>query len=246
MKIEEKEESLFNTFIMRQVEKMAAERSGRRSRPFVPVITVSIQPGSGGRVMAQRLAERFNFQFYNREIIQEVAKSIKIDPAVVEKIEKERLSGVEDLIASFVRDRYIWPGMYLEHLESIVQTIGEAGNAVIVGRGANFFLQPDQRFSVRVVAPLERRIHNVMKAFGASEAVARKRVANRQERRAAFIKKSFNADVEDPLHYDLVINTAHIHIDEAVDLLGMFIAKRYGIGPKARSVGPDGVLTGHE
>lgn len=231
MKNQEKEESLFNTFIMRQVEKMAAERSGRLRKPYVPVITVSIQPGSGGRVMAQKLAERFNFEFYNREIIQEVAKSIKIDPAVVEKIEKERLSGVEDLIASFVRDHYIWPGMYLEHLESIVQTIGEAGKAVIVGRGANFFLQPDQRFSVRVVAPLKQRVRNVMKAFGASEAEAQRRVTNRQERRAAFIKKSFNADVEDPLHYDLVINTAHIGIEEAVDLLGMFIAKRYGIQP---------------
>ena len=225
------EESLFNQFVTEQIEKMTRARKQRLEgkKTFAPVITVSIQPGSGGRIIAERLAERLGFDFFNREIIQEVAESVKISPEVIEKIEKERLSGVEDLIASFVRDRYLWPGMYLEHLEKIVHAIGDTGKAVIVGRGANFILPSEKRFSIRILAPLDVRVKNIVAAYDVPEAAATSRIKNRQERRAAFIRKSFNADVEDPLHYDLVINTGDVHIDEAVDVVCMFMSRKYGI-----------------
>jgi cytidylate kinase len=223
------EESLFNQFVTEQVEKMALERSRRLSDTdtFSPVITVSIQPGSGGRIIAERIAKHLDFDFFNREIIQEVAKSVKISPEVIEKIEKERMFGVEDLVASFMLDNYLWPGMYLEHLESVVLAIGDLGKAVIVGRGANFVLPAEKRFSLRVVAPLEMRVQNIMDAYGVSEAKAKRRIKNRQERRKAFIKKSFNADVDNPLHYDLMINTGALSIDEAVDAVCTFFSKKY-------------------
>ena len=223
------EESLFHQFISEQIEKMTQERQQRHAdaKGYVPVVTVSIQPGSGGRMIAEQVAETLGFDFFNREIIHQVAESVKINPEIIEKMEKERLSGVEDLIASFVRDHYLWPGMYLEHLERIVLAIGETGRAVIVGRGANFILDPEKRFSVRIIAPLAVRVQNIVTAYGVSEAEARHRITNRQERRKAFIKKSFNVDVENPLHYDLILNTEAVQIDEAVDAICMFLKKKY-------------------
>ena len=231
MTLDKIEESLFNQFVTEQVEKMRLERNKRLKgkKSFAPVVTISIQPGSGGCFIADGIANQLEFDFFNREIIQEVAKSVKISPEVIEKIEKDRLSGVEDLIASFVPDRYLWPGMYLEHLERIVYAIGDSGKAVIVGRGANFILPPEKRFSLRVVAPLEIRVQNIMEAYGVSEQKAMKRIKNRQEKRKAFIKKSFNADVDDPLHYDLVVNTGTVSIDEAVEAVSLFISKKYGV-----------------
>ena len=231
MTLDKIEESLFNQFVTEQVEKMRLERNKRLKgkKSFAPVVTVSIQPGSGGCFIADGIANHLEFDFFYREIVQEVAKSVKISPEVIEKIEKDRLSGVEDLIASFVPDRYLWPGMYLEHLERIVYAIGDSGKAVIVGRGANFILPPEKRFSLRVVAPLEIRVQNIMEAYGVSEQKAMKRIKNRQEKRKAFIKKSFNADVEDPLHYDLVVNTGTVSIDEAVEAVSLFISKKYGV-----------------
>ncbi|UCH23993.1 MAG: cytidylate kinase family protein [Deltaproteobacteria bacterium] len=42
-----------------------------------------------------------------------------------------------------------------------VSTIGKHGRAIIGGRGANFILPSESRFSVRVVAPFEVRVENV-------------------------------------------------------------------------------------
>lgn len=225
------EESLFNQFVSEQIEKMSQERLQRHgdAKSYVPVVTVSIQPGSGGRLIAEQVAKTLGFDFFNREIIHQVAESVKINPEIIEKIEKERLSGVEDLIASFVRDHYLWPGMYLEHLERIVYAIGETGRAIIVGRGANFLLDPEKRFSVRIIAPLAVRVQNIVTAYGVSEAKARRRIKNRQEKREAFIRKSFNADVENPLHYDLILNTEAVQINEAVDAICIFLSKKYKI-----------------
>jgi cytidylate kinase len=105
----------------------------------------------------------------------------------------------------------------MEHLLKVVNTIADHGNAIIVGRGANFILPPDERFSVRVVAPLEIRIQNVVRAYKVPAEKARKRVIGRESRRSAFIRKSYNADIADPQNYDLTINTGRMRIESAVD-----------------------------
>jgi cytidylate kinase len=41
----------------------------------------------------------------------------------------------------------------------------------------------------------------------------------RQSKRKAFVRQSFHADISDPLHYDLVVNTGKISIEAAVDAI---------------------------
>ena len=226
------EESLFHKFIKEQLEKMKAAKTAanQEAKPYVPVITVSIEPGSGGSLVARHVADRLNFDFFNREIIKEIAESVHINPDVIENMEKERLSGVEDLIASCLRDRYLWPGMYLEHLEKVLYTLGEHGRTVIVGRGANFILPPEKRFSIRIAAPMALRVENIVNAFGVPAAKAKARIKSREENRAAFIKKSFHKDVKNPLHYDMVLNTGSLSIEDAVDLICLYLQNKYDLG----------------
>ena len=183
----------------------------------IPVITVSMQPGSGGSLIAEKVAARFGFDYFHRDIIKGIAKSAKIRATVIETLEKERLSGVEDFIASLYKDQYLYPGIYMEHLLKVVNTIANHGRAVIVGRGANFIIPPDERFSLRVVAPLEVRIQNVARAYKVPAETARKRVIGRESRRSAFVRKSYNADISDPENYDLTINTGRMNIEPAVE-----------------------------
>ena len=104
--------------------------------------------------------------------------------------------------------------------------IGKHGRAVIVGRGANFILPPDNRVRIRVVAPQITRIQNVAKNFKVSEDEAKRRVIRTESDRRAFIRKYFNADITDPINYDLIINTGTLSIDEAVDIIIAAVAKK--------------------
>ena len=182
-----------------------------------PVITVSSEPGSGGTVVAQGIAKRLGFDYFHRDIVEGIAKSAEIRKDVIDTIEKERLSGIEDFIASLIEDQYIYPGIYMEHLLKVIGTIAKHGSAVIVGRGANFILPPDERISVRVIAPLEVRIQNIAGWHKISAEKAKRRVIGRQSKRRAFVRQSFNAKITDPNNYDLTINTSALKIESAVE-----------------------------
>jgi len=225
------EESLFQNFIKEQLQRMRAARkhAGLDTKPYVPVVTISIDPGSGGCQVGKQVADRFEFDFLNREIIKEIADSVRINPDVIENIEKERLSGVEDLIASCLRDTYLWPGMYLEHLEKVLYALGEHGRTVVVGRAANFILPPEKRFSVRVTAPMEVRVENVAKIFSVPPAKAKSRIKGREENRAAFIKKTFHKDIRNPLYYDMVLNTEFMSLNDCTEMICQYLEHKYDL-----------------
>jgi cytidylate kinase len=210
------------TFIKDQIEKWK-----NQTRTHIPVITISSEPGSGGRVIARGLAKRLGIDLFDRNIVKEIAESARISGAVIETMEKDRLSGIKDFISSLVNDRYLWPGVYLDHLMKVVAAIASHGDAIIVGRGANFLIPAEDRLSIRVISPLDTRVNNVAKEFGVTREEAKRRVINRENRRSAFIRQSFNADVADPRNYDLVVNTQKLDMDASLGaVIGMVVGSK--------------------
>ena len=209
-------------FISDQVEKWK-----QQTKAHVPVITLSTEPGSGGRIVASRVAERLDLDLFDRDIIKGVAESVRLSDKVIQTIEKERLSGIKDFISVLVDDKYLYPGIYLQHLIKVVTVLSKHGHALIVGRGANFIIPPKERIAVRIVAPLIRRMENVARKYGVTEEEANRRILNREKRRAAFIRQSFKADVAKASNYDLVINTENMDINAAVGaIVGCVVGNR--------------------
>ncbi|MGD8887941.1 MAG: cytidylate kinase-like family protein [Desulfobacterales bacterium] len=185
----------------------------------VSIVTLSREPGSGGRIVATRLAEKLDIDIFHQEVINEIAKRADVSNKLVETLDERGLSTLEDWISSLVHERHLWPDRYMQHLMKVVGTIGKHGHAVIVGRGANFILPPEKRFSVRIVAPQTWRIKNVSRNFDISQEDAKRRVMRTESDRRAFIRKYFNADIADPTNYDLVINTATLNVDDAAEVI---------------------------
>jgi len=185
----------------------------------VSIVTVSRDPGSGGRIVAGKLADKLGIDIFHQEVINEIAKSADVSEKLLETLDERGLSILEDWISSLVYDRHLWPDEYLQHLMKVIGTIGKHGRAVIVGRGANFVLPPEKRFSVRIVAPQSWRIQNVSKEFDIPIEEAKRRVMRTESDRRAFIRKYFNADIADPTNYDLAINTATLNVDDAVNVI---------------------------
>ncbi|NQU14722.1 MAG: cytidylate kinase-like family protein [Desulfobacteraceae bacterium] len=209
-------ESLREEIVRKQVEKWEKsqiEEEGQR----LSVITVSVLPGSGGKVIAKQIADKLGFDLFDKAIIEVIAERAHISAATVEKAEKRRLSGFEDFFASIIDDHYLYPGAYLRHLIKVIQAISLYGRAVIVGRGASFILPPEERFSIRIIAPEDVRIQNIARAFDVPEEEAKGRILRREFRRSAFAKRSFHRDLEDPYHYDLIVNMAKTAPEEAVE-----------------------------
>lgn len=191
----------------------------RKKEAFLPIITVCMEPGSLGSLVAQGVAKRLEFDLLHRKLVDEMAKTGEVSAERLSEMEKSRRSGLQDLISSIVRKDYLHPEFYLECLNKVVDGIGRIGRAVIVGRGANFILPPEKRFAVRVVAPLEVRVKNIAKAYNTSTVEARERILNRESRRKDFVKESFGEDIADVIHYDLIISTGKLSVEAAVEAI---------------------------
>lgn len=187
-----------------------------KEKTAVPVITISRQFGSEGQLVAKRLTEDLNLDLFDRELIHEVAESAHMRTTVVETLDEKGISSLEDMISAVTNERHIWSYEYLHHLMRVIGTIGKHGRAVILGRGANFILPREEIFRVRIIAPLEMRLQNVVKELSISLEEAKQLSIKTDSDRKAFIRKYFNAEIEDPQYYDLVINMESISVDAAV------------------------------
>jgi cytidylate kinase len=182
----------------------------------ISVVTISRESGSWGTIVAKKLASELSFDLFHREVIQEMAESANISTRIIETLDEKRISVLEDSVAAMIRERHLWPDEFLRYLMKVVGTIGKHGRAVIVGRGAQFILAENETLKVRVIAPLSMRIQNVARALDISESEAQKRILKNDSDRRSFSRKYFYADVSDPMNYDLVINTARLTIEAAV------------------------------
>lgn len=181
-----------------------------------PVITLSRDPGSGGNVLGQQIADGLGFTLFHQEVIQKMAESSKVSTQLLETLDERGLSTLENWINSLVDRRHLWPDQYLRHLLKVIGTLGKHGRAVLIGRGANFLLPPENRFAIRVIANRDTRIANVAAEYALSMEEATRRILRTESNRKAFIRKYFNADIEEPVHYDLIINTGTLKMDTAV------------------------------
>ena len=151
-------------------------RPKRKHRPK-PIVTITRQPGSGGESIAKKLSAGLGFHLYDWELVEQIAKDKKISPGLVSTVDEHYRSEFEDWQAELEGEYGLSSRAYFASLKQVLLAIALPGNAVIVGRGSNFFFSPDRKIGLCFVAPLDLRIKNTMKELGVSEKAARKHIS---------------------------------------------------------------------
>lgn len=94
------------------------------------------------------------------------------------------------------------------------------GNVIIVGRGSQFLLQHAPRtLHVAVFAPLPQRIARVMSALRVDQRRARELIEQRDYEYAAYLRRYYGSDGQQPGLYHLLINTGLFSFEQAADLI---------------------------
>lgn len=190
-----------------------------------PVVTITREPGSGGESVAERLVSELGLDLYNWELIEQIAKDQKVSTQLVSRLEETMPNELEEYVDELLGADNLPSQAYVSSLKRVLLTIAIPGNAVIVGRGSNFFLPADRKIGLCFIAPLDLRIKNTMKELGLSEKDARKRISRLEAEHRRLVKKYFQADIRDLSQYHLVINTALVKPDAVVQMVKMMIRK---------------------
>lgn len=101
-----------------------------------------------------------------------------------------------------------------------VLALARRGGVLIRGWGATRLLRGlPCVLSVRVTAPMEKRVAEMMRRLGVPERIARREIDRNDAAHSRSILAIFAEDWRNPLHYDLVLNTGHLSVEACADIL---------------------------
>lgn len=181
------------------------------------VITLSRQAECGGEDIARVAAERGGLRIADRAILERIAEREGrpiADLAVFDEVLPDAIQAIISEWRSSVSQQ-----SYLRRLSHVLLLLEREDNIIIIGRGAAFILADPGTLHVRVVAPMPCRVARLMQRAGVSPSQAQRMLAQSDDARARFVRAAFDADIAEPTHYDLTINTAEMTIEEAADLI---------------------------
>jgi cytidylate kinase len=178
----------------------------------VPIITLSRELGSGGDDIAVAVAERLGLRLVGREVINRAARQAGVPEVALAEIDELGLLGVKPSAGAL--------RLYRETVARVIHELADAGDLLVVGRGGQIALagRPGV-LHVRVIAPRAQRVACVQARCNLPEEVAAARVDASDRARADYLRRHHNVRADDPTLYDLVLNTAHLSVATAVDLI---------------------------
>ncbi|SHJ78416.1 Cytidylate kinase [Malonomonas rubra DSM 5091] len=176
------------------------------------IITISREMGSGGIPIVHQVAEELGYKLVDGDAIKDVAAQYGLTDEHLLQADEKPPAFVEKL------DRQI--ELSTNRIQLIVLEEALKGNVIIYGRGGQDLLPGlNNVFRVRVIAPFEDRVERWAEREWIDPDLARSLVRKSDQQRAGFIKYYFDRDWEDPLNYDLVINTVRLSNETAVKLI---------------------------
>ena len=209
--------------VERQVREWQARRAARRNRDrlkiFHRAITITGEYGALSNRVGEVVAQQLGFRFYDREIIEMISEKAKVDSYLVEKVETDRQSYLQEIFETLLGNRTINDSGYLRRLTEVIGAIGHEGSSVIMGRAANIILGGDRALRIRCIAPSDLRIQRNSRRLCVPLAEAKQATKKEDQRRTRWVEDLLNVDPLDPAHYDLVISTGQFSVDQCAALV---------------------------
>jgi cytidylate kinase len=192
-----------------------------------PCITVSRESGSGGQWIAKKVAKELGLKFYHKKLVEMIAKTAQKRTELIRALDEQKQDSITSIVNAFLGFESLPDHAYIKSLSKVVLGIAATHPAVILGRGANFILPKETCLRVRVIAPFLTRVRNSMKYEHKSEEEAKEAIRQVHVGRKEFTSKYFSKDISNANYYDLVINTKHLSLDEAAQIVVVTFKKRF-------------------
>ncbi len=190
------------------------------------IISVGREFGSGGRVIAEELAKKFNLPIYDRHLITEIAEKTgmtaeqieKHDEAPKTRILSRRVRGYSNSIEDNVAEMQF----------DFIRKKAESGESfVVVGRCAESKLRDfDCLCSLFIIGDMPCKIKRIMKLYDMTEAEAEDFIEKKDKKRKRYHNYHVKMHWGDSRLYDLTVNSSRLGVEKTIDFLEEYIKAR--------------------
>lgn len=193
------------------------------------VITISREFGSGGREFGRRLAEELGFDYYDKEIISEIAKKTSMSEEFIKEVTDKKPHNLFPITFghTFIYIDNYYPlhqanDIYIEQ-NNIIKEMAQRSNCIIIGRCADYILEDKDPFRIFVYADMESKVKRCKERAPEGENLndkeLRKKINSVNKGRAQYYEYYTGRNWGDKLNYDLCINTTNANIKELVEVV---------------------------
>jgi cytidylate kinase len=201
------------------------------------VVCLSASDGAAGEEIVPLAADGLGFRIVDEQVVARAAAEAGVHAQVAAEVEQRRSLGARLLdhlpsagIAAGTSGLMGLPALDLDDLgasadqlraliRSAIEEIAREGDVLIVAHGASLALgERAGTLRVFITASPETRRRRVARAHSVDDREAAKLVARGDRNRADYLKRFYGV-VEQPTHYDLLVNTDALTADEAAGVI---------------------------
>jgi cytidylate kinase len=175
------------------------------------IITISRGTMSGGKKLAEMLAEKLGYRCVSREVIVKAAHEYGVPDSELFNAVQKSLSVFQKL--SFDRERY------LDFIQASLCEYAKNDNLIYHGNAGHFLLQGVSHvLRVRLVAELSYRVKAAMEQLRLPEKEAIKYIEQVDKERIKWTHFLYGKDWSSPELYDIVFNLGGTDLDFVCDM----------------------------
>lgn len=196
-------------------------------------VTIGRQFGSMGRPIGKRAAELLGINYFDRDIVEEVAKRMGMPLSVISKEEEEarhRFGIYGKMLFPMGSGTTELQNRIFFVQECVLQDFADRGPCILVGRCGDYLMR-DRKNLLRIFifAPLEARIQNCITYFHMTPEKARRMCADVDKARVAYHRRYAGYPPMDPEKTDIMLSSAALGIEGSAQTLVDIIRKRFAL-----------------
>lgn len=203
------------------------------------VVNIGRQLGSGGREIGEKLADRLDIGFYDKELINLASEESGLCPEFFEKADEKPsqgiIGGLFGMRFPFISDGAIPATNCLSNdalfkvQSDVIRRLASERSCLFVGRCADYILREHPRcVNIFIAASPQDRIARLCRMHSISEEAAEEMMEKADKRRSAYYNyysfKTWGAAAT----YHLCIDSSALGIDGTVDFLEEFVKLKVG------------------
>lgn len=182
------------------------------------IITIAREYGSGGRLIAQRVAEKLGIFYYDNEIIDLAARELGFDVDTIRRVSEEKSSSFMYTLSSTAFTLPLNDQVFAMQ-SKIIRHIAENDTCIIVSGCADYILEDfDDVLTVFIHAPLESRIKRVKEEYKEEHDDYKKFVMKKDKGRSNYYNYYTTKKWGQLKNFDLTINS-DFGIEEVADII---------------------------
>ncbi|MBR1983679.1 MAG: cytidylate kinase-like family protein [Clostridia bacterium] len=185
------------------------------------IITIGREFGSGGRELGRKIAEKLGWEFYDKEIITEIAKRTEFSEHYIHEVLE---NNPHELFPITVGHTFTFVDTYalqrkqvvFSEQENTIKQMAENSNCVIVGRCSDYILRESSPVKVFVYSDMQSKVNRCREREEVdhlSDKKLIKTIKKIDKNRARYYEFYTGHRWGDKLNYDLMVNTSKGDLD---------------------------------